>query len=70
MAFTTTDERRLLVLEAAALELSKKLSGAASMNQLNRVLIVAEDDLNKLEEQMDALEVIMEEILDLTRKLQ
>ena len=70
MAFTTADEVRLLTLEEVAIDLTKQLSGAASVNQLNRLLILCQDDIRIMTEQVEALEAIADELLTLTRKLQ
>ncbi len=70
MSLTTAEKIRLEELEAAAVDLAKLVKGGGSKNQLNRLLVLAQNDNKKLTTRVEALEEKMQEILDLVRRLQ
>lgn len=70
MAFTAADEKRLRSIETIVYRLSVLIEGAGSKNQLNRLLVLAQNQVDKLSTRVDALETQMDEILELARRLQ
>ena len=70
MALTETEAQRLRTLEAATLNLAKLVEGGGSKNQLNRIDVLAQDEIRKLEVRVEAIESKVDTILTLVRKLQ
>jgi hypothetical protein len=70
MAMTTAERDRLTSLERAANALALLIKGAGSKNQLNRLLVLCQDQNRKLTDRVAALETQMAEILALVRRLQ
>ena len=70
MALTAKEEYRIQQLEVLAIQLNQLIKGASSENQLNRLLVLAQDDMDKLKIAQDELDIKVEELLELTRKLQ
>jgi len=70
MALTAKEEYRVQQLEVLAVQLNQLIKGASSENQLNRLLVLAQDDMDKLKTAQDELDIKVEELLELTRKLQ
>jgi len=70
MALTTNERKQLTELETAAKNLALIIKGAGSKNQLNRLLVLCQDQNRKLTDRVTALETQMTKILDLVRRLQ
>ena len=70
MTISAKDEIRLITLENEIIRLERLLGGAASTNQLNRLKVLCTDDTNQLKDLLEKLEPEVEELLELTRKLQ
>lgn len=70
MSLTAEELKRIENLEIAVRSLTKLIRGAGSKNQLNRLLVLGQKTNEELEEKVDALETEMDELLNLTRKLQ
>ena len=70
MALTTAEEKRLTEAEYAINQLAQLVKGAGSTNKLNRLLILCQDELRKLNNRLDDIEDKAEELIVLARKLQ
>lgn len=70
MALTKAQEKRLSNLEVMFAQLNHLIQGAGSKNQLNRLLVLAQEDIRKLDEKVTEVEESMDELLELVRKLQ
>ena len=70
MTISAKDEIRLLTLENEIIRLERFIKGAASTNQLNRLRVLCIDDVNQLKDLLENLEPEVQELLELTRKLQ
>ena len=70
MAMTPIQEKRLIELEEKQQELFRLLNGAASKNMLNRLYVLINRELEKLENKADENKGILERILELARKVQ
>jgi len=69
-ALTAAERMRLETLEETVTSLAKLVKGGGSTNQLNRLLVLSQDQNRKLTEQVEALETTMAEVIDKVRKLQ
>lgn len=70
MALTTSEAKRLDNLEQKVNNLTRLIAGAGSINQLNRLYILAMKEIEKLEEEVVASEAEVTELLELARKVQ
>lgn len=70
MALTAAEEARLQAAENAITALAKMIRGAGSKNQLNRLLVLAQDQTRALSTRLTTLETKIETLLTLARKLQ
>jgi hypothetical protein len=70
MAMTATERERLETLEDTIKRLASLIRGAGSKNQLNRLLVLAQNTVARLEARVATLETRSNTILDLVRKLQ
>lgn len=70
MSLSTVERTRLEELEQDTNNLATLIRGGGSKNQLNRLLVLAQDQNRKLTARVEALETKMDEILELVRKLQ
>ena len=70
MALTAAEEERITELEDTVKRLTKLMQGSGSKNQLNRLLILAQEEIRKLTDQLEPIEIQTQETLALARKLQ
>lgn len=70
MSLTAAELTRLETLEKTIANLAVLVQGGGSKNQLNRLLVLAQDQNRKLTAVVEELEVQMKEVLKNTRKLQ
>jgi hypothetical protein len=70
MALTDAERRRLERLETGMTQLAKLVKGGGSGNQLNRLLVLAQSQVDELTRIVENLESRMEELLTLAEKLQ
>lgn len=70
MALTAAEEERIQELEDTVKRLTILMQGSGSKNQLNRLLILAQEEIRKLTTQLEPIETQAEECLELARKLQ
>lgn len=70
MSLSLEEEKRLRQVEEMLNSVLDVLNGAGSENKLNRLYILLDRELKKLERAQDALEVKASEILTLARKVQ
>lgn len=70
MTLSNAERIRLEKLEYSVRQLAVLVRGGGSKNQLNRLLVLAQNDTKKLLRIVEYLENEMKEILDKVRKLQ
>ncbi len=70
MALSSSERIRLNELEETINQLAQLVKGGGSVNQLNRLLVLAQDKIVKLSDQVTEMEDTVETLLDLVRKLQ
>ena len=70
MSLTDTEELKIAELEETAKILAKLTKGAASKNQLNRLLVLTQETIARLTKRVEELERQMDKLLTLARKLQ
>ena len=70
MALSTAERLRLEAAERALETIAISLRGAGSKNQLNRLLVLAQDQMRKLTIRVEAIETTATELLALLRRLQ
>jgi hypothetical protein len=70
MSFTLEELRRIEGLENIITQLAQLVKGGGSKNQLNRLLVLAQGQVNEMKARVEALEAKAEELLTLARKLQ
>lgn len=70
MTLTFSEEQRLTNAEETAQQLSHLIEGAGSKNQLNRLLVLCNEEVRKLNARVTTLETQVQELLVLARKLQ
>jgi hypothetical protein len=67
---TDSERKRITNIESAVTQLAHLVKGGGSLNQLNRLLVLAQSLCSELKEEIIILETKMDELLELTRKLQ
>jgi hypothetical protein len=70
MSLTVTEEKRLREAEETLNSMLQSLEGASSSNKLNRLYILLDRELKRIERAVDSLESRTSEILELARKVQ
>ena len=70
MTLSHTEEQRLQKLEQVAEQCVQWLEHAASMNMLNRLLVLCNEEIAKTNTNVTRLEAKQDEIITLLRKLQ
>lgn len=70
MSLTTQELQRISDLENAVKRLAILMRGSGSKNQLNRLLVLAQSQIEELKKILEPMETEMKEILELVRKLQ
>ena len=70
MALTVDEEARIVEIESTITTIQQVLAGAGSHNMLNRLHVLAQEQVENLKKRVDDLETDMAEVLDLARKLQ
>jgi len=70
MVLSTTERKRLEGLEETINNLAQLVKGGGSKNQLNRLLVLAQEKVRKLTVVVESLEVDMAIVLTNVRKLQ
>ena len=70
MALSATERTSLETLETDARNLAQLIKGAGSTNQLNRLLVLAQEQNRKLTVRIVELETEMATVLEKVRKLQ
>lgn len=70
MALSTAERKRLETAEDVIQRLAKLIEGGGSTNQLNRLLVLANNEISKLTIRVAALETEITTLLTLVRKLQ
>jgi cell division protein FtsB len=70
MALTPSEKARMKKAEETLVSLQNLIEGAASTNQLNRLLVLANEEIRRLTERVETLETKVNELLDLAKKLQ
>lgn len=70
MSLTLQEEKRLRKIEEMLNSVLEVLNGAGSENKLNRLYILLDRELKRLERAQDELETKASEILALARKIQ
>ena len=70
MALTDDERERLETLEDTVVNLAHLVKGAGSRNQLNRLVVLAQDKIDSLTTRLLQAETKMTELLELVRKLQ
>jgi polyhydroxyalkanoate synthesis regulator phasin len=70
MTLTFAEEERLTNAEEITQQLKHLIDGAGSKNQLNRLLVLCNEEVRKLTARVATLETQVQELLALARKLQ
>lgn len=70
MTLSRYEELRIQNIEEQIIVLQKQLRGAASKNQLNRLLVLANEEVRKLTVLNTSLQTKVDELIELTEKLQ
>ena len=70
MTFTKTEEDRLSACETLTTQLGHLIQGTGSKNQLNRLLVLCQEETRDLTNKLNTLETDMTTLLALARKLQ
>ena len=70
MAMTKLEERKMMELEERMNKLFRLLRGTGSKNMLNRLYVVLNRELEKMENKAAEIETRVEEILEYARKVQ
>ena len=70
MSMTPAEEKRLIAAEQAINALTRMMNGVGSTDQLNRLYIIYDRELNRIEKKIEELEERASEILELARKVQ
>jgi hypothetical protein len=70
MSFTPKDEKRLQQAEDMLNRMLEALNGAGSENKLNRLYILLDREIKRIERAVDNLETKASEVLALARKVQ
>ena len=70
MTLTNSEETRLRNAERTVQSLKTLIENAGSKNQLNRLLVLAQEEIKRLTTKVDSLEAEQTVLLGLLRKLQ
>jgi hypothetical protein len=70
MSLSNAERIKLEKIEEYLIDLAHLVKGGGSRNQLNRLLVLAQDTNRKLTARVEELESQMSEVLELVRKLQ
>lgn len=70
MSLSIAERNRLENAEEVIRRLAKLIEGGGSVNQLNRLLVLASGTVEKLTKQVEELEATSQTILELVRRLQ
>jgi hypothetical protein len=70
MSLTPVEEQRISDLETKTVQIGHLVQGTASKNMLNRMLVLAQEEIGSIRTKQEALETQMSTILALARKLQ
>jgi hypothetical protein len=70
MSLTAAEEKRIENLEETVQQLSTLISHAGSKSQLNKLLVLCNEEVRKLTSKVDSLEAEVQELLTLARRLQ
>lgn len=70
MSLNAAELVRLTKVEKNLRYLAEQMEGSGSKNQLNRLLVLAQNELSKVTTRIEAVETKVEELLELARKLQ
>ena len=70
MALTPAEEQRLQDIEALLNQLKSLITGAASRNVVNRLLVLCNEEVRRAELRQDVIEASLEELITLTESLQ
>lgn len=70
MTLTREEELRIENIEAALIAMQKQINGAASKNNLNRLLVLANSKISTLTTSITTLQTKVEELIELGQKLQ
>lgn len=70
MSFTKTELDRIKKIEETLNKLSYLLKGVGSKNQLNQLLVLADNQVKGLETKLDSIETEVAELTTLAQKLQ
>lgn len=70
MSLTESELEQLATLENRILTLGALLKGASSKNQLNRLYVLNQDIIKKLEEKTTELEAKLKSLITLAQRLQ
>jgi hypothetical protein len=70
MTLTTAEEERLQAAEDTIKIMFRLVEGASSYKMLNKLIALATSQIDKLTQQVEALETIATKILTLARKVQ
>jgi hypothetical protein len=70
MSLSTTELERLEKVEKEINQLAHLVKGGGSKNQLNRLLVLAQSQVDEMKAVVDDLESRMETLLELAEKLQ
>ena len=70
MSFTAADEKRMYDLEEHLNRFSHLMKGAGSKNELNRLLVLCEKEVDNLESIAGELDTKLDVLIALAQKLQ
>jgi hypothetical protein len=70
MTLTPAEKKRLDNAEKTIVDLEELIKGAGSKNQLNRLLVLASEEIRRLNDRVTELEEEVETLLNLAKKLQ
>lgn len=70
MSLTAAEEKRIAELETKTVQIGHLVQGTASKNMLNRMLVLAQEEMSGIRTALEGLESQMSTLLALARKLQ
>jgi hypothetical protein len=70
MSLTPAEEKRISDIETKTVKIGHLVQGTASKNMLNRMLVLAQQEMGGIRTSLEALETQMSTLLTLARKLQ
>jgi len=70
MSLTPVEEKRISDLETKTVQIGHLVQGTASKNMLNRMLVLAQEEMSGVRTSLEGLETQMSTLLALARKLQ